>query len=269
VEVFDSVDNQMLAAGLTEDQLAHERKKLALLINAATGRGNIKGSGPWQSIMNGLFFSPRFMVSRFETPLRQAAYGAQGGMVGREAIRQMVAQVATWMALWTLCKIAFDDDDEVTFTIDPRSPDFLKWRLKGKTTIDIGAGYAQAWRLIARIASGLTVDEKGKASKMKLDGEIWRFFRYKLNPPASLAVSLREGKNVDGSPVSVQSAVVGLTVPLSLQTIWDVAHEHGAAGLLLAIPDVLGQGVQVYEDKPGRARPSNRKPPGSGEDVRF
>lgn len=257
VEVFDAIDLQLQQAGLSDVQLARERHSLALFINAATGRGNVKTSA-W---VNALFFSPKFMASRFEYPVRTAwLASARRGPLQKEAVRQLVAQTFVWTSLYALgaaAASAFGWKEQ--FGIDPRSSDFLKVRLGDKTTVDTGAGYGQVVRLMARILSQSSVDQRGRKSKADIIDESARFLRYKLSPLPAVAVDIQQGRTAGGQPVTVGSELKALTVPISVQTMVEAVQEHGGNGLYLMIPDTLGLGVQVYQ-KPEKAARAPRQP---------
>lgn len=249
VEVFDMMDAQLQRAGLDDATLAKERKFLAKFINAATGRGNVR-TEPW---VNALLFSPKFMVSRFEYPMRAVQGLFHAGPLRTEAIRQLVAQAFVWSsfaALGAAAASAFGWD--IQFGANPREPDFLKFRLGEKTTVDTGAGFGQVARLVSRIVSRTAIDQHGRKSKADIVDETGRFLRYKLAPIPSVVVDIQQGKQVSGKPVTVGGELVNLVVPIPVQTMVDAVNEHGAKGLFLMIPDTLGMGVQVY-NKPEKA----------------
>lgn len=241
--VFDSIDAVFKDSGLPEDIIDLKRHQTAMLINSATGRGNVSSN----ALLNAFFFSPRFTASRFEYPFRLAKSAATDRTkLGIEARRQLAAHAAAWTSMFTLMHLASEHFDwDVKFGYDPRSADFLKVRI-GDATVDAGAGYGQAIRLMARFLTGETVNMKtGREQKADRAKELGNFTRYKLAPVPGEAWSIAEGKTPDGKKISVPGVVADLTVPITLQNTKDIWDEFGAAGLPLMIPDALGFGVNV------------------------
>jgi len=232
--------------GMTKGEKHFQLDMLAKNINVSTGRGSIR-TNPW---VNSLFFSPRWVVSRFEAPLRELATVGMGkGAVRMEALRLLGAKAFVWVGLYGLAAAAgatFGWDTK--FNLDPRSVDFLKFRF-GKTTVDFGAGYAQAARFVARLITGTSIGAGGQ--KQKVYGPLagWTFLRYKLSPIPSVAVDVWSGKTFGGKAPTVLGEVSQLTVPIAVQSIPQLWKEHGAWGLGLLVPDMLGSNVQIYSNQ--------------------
>lgn len=248
--VFDSMDATLKDMGLPEDILNLKRHQLAMLLNSATGRGNV----PSNALLNAFFFSPKFTASRFEYPTRVSKVAlSDRSVLGREARRQLASHAAAWTSLFTLMHLASKAFEwDVDFGYDPRSSDFLKVRA-GNATIDTGAGYGQPIRLMARFLTGETVDSTtGKARRTEQESEVGRFLRYKLAPVPGEIFSIAKGKYPDSEEPSLLGTLEHLTVPITVQQAKDIWDEFGAAGLPLLAPEVLGFGVNVQNQEPKR-----------------
>lgn len=237
--------------GMTKGEKHFQLDMLAKMINVSTGRGSIR-TNPW---LNSLFFSPKWVVSRFEAPLRELATAGMGkGAVRMEALRLLGSKAFFWVGLYGLAAAgAATFGWDTKFNLDPRSVDFLKFRF-GKTTIDFGAGYAQATRFVARLITGTSIGAGGQ--KQKVYGPLagWTFLRYKLSPIPSVAVDVASGKTLGGKAPTVLGEVSQLTVPIAVQSIPQLWKEHGAWGLGLLVPDMLGSNVQIYSNQRRRRR---------------
>ncbi len=259
---FDSWANLLREAGFNPRNaadLVHFRN-LAKFINAATGRGNINLlKGPF---FNAVFFAPRFMQSRFEhifVQLPKNALGPTAPLALRQlAMRQLVGKAMTWFGMAKLIEFSADafglDIDMVT---DPRSADFLKLRV-GKTRIDMGVGYGQVIRVVARLATDETVDPlTQKVSGVDPISEVGFFLRYKLSPVPSAILSVEKGETPSRDPATFLNVVEQLTLPISAQSLREIVNEHGARGLVLMMPEILGVGVSVQDREIDQAKIQN------------
>ena len=237
-------------------------RALANYINVVTGRGplGVKGermAGPLATV----FFSPRYVVSRFQVLAGQPLYGGTAqsrAFVAREYARLLAG-------LGVLYGIAsMDDDARITF--DPRSSDFGKIRY-GNTRVDPLAGLAQASVFVTRLVSGETKKQNGQvvplrdqmrysaSGKVPYGGDtvpdvVSRFIRSKLAPVPGAVADALAGKNVVGEPTTVASTVGHLTVPMSVQDVYKSLEDQGVPrGAAIGLLAILGMGAQTYEPK--------------------
>jgi hypothetical protein len=273
---FDSLVDGM---AINREPTLEEAKAIAAFVNVTSGRGDIKGAEQAIEALNAIFWSPRYLVSRFQAaaaPLTGFRFGG-GSFRTRKAIAKEYVKFAIGMAtVYYLMQLAFGDDDDFSIEGDPRSSDFGKFRF-GNTRIDPLAGFSQVVVLGARLATGETKSTKtGQIRSIRGDDVPFgqddafdvgaKFVRSKLSPTLGTIIDLAAGQDVVGRPVGFADVPVKLGMPLVLEDIVKAAEEEGyekATGFGIAA--LLGWGVQVHqnESKPARrpARPQRPRRP--------
>jgi hypothetical protein len=242
-DVFDSTAQKFSEQGI--DPNSAEGKNvyghLARWINIATGRGEVKLLGKDLSeaapFLNAALFSPRLNASRVQL-LNPVTYAKLPPQVRQEAIKSMVAATGAAVGLISLAKAGGAD-----VSVDPRSSDFLKIKV-GNQSVDILGGFQQFARLYANLATG-QVTTNGVTKDQSRAKTAGRFLRSKLSPDASLLVDLMAGQDFAGRPFDWKSAIGQRTAPLVLQDIISAIKDNGAAGGALALPGIVGAGVQT------------------------
>lgn len=254
VDVFAIGVDQLQQQGITPENNPEAYKSWANFINNATGRGNLGGMEMAAPILNGLFFSPRYVASRINL-LNPVTYAKMPAPVRKMALKNFASYLAFGTVVLLLASIAGADVEE-----DPRSSDFGKIRI-GDTRFDIWAGFQQVVRLMAQLITGQRKSTKtGEITELDKDvfpyetrGDVaLRFFRSKLSPSAGTMANVMTGENIVGEDVTVQSEVVKNVVPLYLQDIKGIYDEEGATGVITSmVPAFFGIGVQSYGEKSG------------------
>ncbi|HTJ52630.1 MAG TPA: hypothetical protein VL443_24410 [Cyclobacteriaceae bacterium] len=252
VDVFANGVDRLMEQGITPESNPEAYKAWASFINNATGRGNLGALETSATVLNGFFFSPRYLASRVNL-LNPVTYAKMPAPVRKMAIKNILAYAAFGTLVITLAAAAGADVEH-----DPRSSDFGKIKI-GNTRYDLWAGFQQIIRLIAQLATG---ERKSTTTGeiIKIDGKkfpfedrsdvIKRFFRSKLAPTASTAVNLLTGKDVVGNEVTIQGEAIKNVIPLYLQDIASIYKTEGPTVLIESmIPAFFGIGVQNYEAK--------------------
>ena len=229
-----------------------EATAISNFINAATGRGDLhKGA----VALNRIFFSPRYVASRFQLLAGQPLY--RGTARTRALIAEEYAKTLIGYAVfYTLAKMALPDSE---IEIDPRSSDAGKIRI-GNTRLDPLAGLQQVTVLMSRLHTGETKNLNGRILPIRGEGVpykgttvpdvLLRFLRSKLAPLPGAVVNAYTGKNIVGEPVTPLNTVTGLTVPLAWQDVYKAMQDQGLTrGAALALLSILGEGVQVYDER--------------------
>lgn len=238
-----------------------EAKSIAAYINIATGRGDISHFKEHAATLNGLLWSPRFTISRFEyhlgIPLWRANTNRARGIIAKEYARSLVGTAVVLM----LYKEIFGG----TIELDPRSSDFLKIKI-GNTRLDPLAGLSQVTVFLAREITGSTKNQQGEVKALRryatlahnkeipyrgdtVATVLGRFFRYKLGwaPGAVWTAATGEdaiGRKADWKYWAAQP------LPLSLEDIYPLMREQGIPkGLALETLQMFGEGVQTYEPR--------------------
>jgi len=182
-------------------------KKLASFINAATGRGEVKGDGriaknieQAMPLLSTAFFSPRWVLSRIQlpfttlSPVRDADTGKlRWSPANTEAIKSSAAYFGLMASIVAMAKAAGADVED-----DLRSSDFGKIKLNN-TRVDLSAGMSQYWRFLAQmITESRKTLSSGKVSPVDREQLLWRMIRSKASPVAGSLASALFGKTFTG-----------------------------------------------------------------------
>ncbi len=265
----DSFD--AMAATLTKSgtPTGEEAAAIANFVNIATGRGAV--SQAWAagaSRLNTVFFSPRYVLSRFQLllgqPLTKGTLRTKGA-VAKEYARFLIGAGV----VYGLASMFSDRDMEK----DPRSSLFGKVRF-GNTSLDPMTGLLQNTVFLSRLGSGETKTGKGEVKSL-VSGKfgqddrgdvLVRFLRTKLAPVPGAAWDLAVRKNVVGEPVTPASAATRLVEPLAFSDIYEAMRDNGVVeGTALGLLALLGMGVQTYDPEAKKAAKEAAKPSASAK----
>lgn len=247
VDVFANGADRLMESGITPESNIEAYKAWADFVNNATGRGNLGAMEEAATVLNGFFFSPRFVASRVNL-LNPVKYAKMPPEVRKMAMRNVIAYTGFVAVVLGIAAAAGAEVED-----DPRSTDFAKIKIDN-TRYDIMAGFQQVIRLIAQLTSGQRkvngkiVDINGKQFPFETRGDVaLRFVRSKLSPSAGTAVNLLTGKDIVGNEVTIQGEAVKNVIPLYLQDISSMYQSEGPTGLLTSmVPAFFGVGVQNY-----------------------
>jgi hypothetical protein len=263
--IFDKVVTQTEIARGREMSL-QEKTNLAKSINHLSGRANLIGGNTARNmaiLMNALFFSPRFVLSRLALPVdftmasvRSLAERTYDPATGKAKVhwrleaqpelrllaRATASMMATNLALMMLMKLLWGD--EVDFEMDGRSADFGKVRI-GNMRIDPWAGYQQSARFLWRMASGETKTASGEIREQSRWDTFWDFMASKASPMAALMRDLYEGQDRLGRPLlegpqgKPGEALDELGVPEWMQGLGKQAWNRAMPGAIQDATDAL------------------------------
>lgn len=254
-----------------------ELKWIGDFVNSATGRGNIYGFEKSAAALNTAFFSPRLNMSRLELLAHKPLLSAPTWRTRRIAAEEYARFYVGAASVLALAAVGYKSLGlDVSIETDPRSSDFLKLKIGDHIRIDMSGGLMQAVVLGSRIYDGHTKSLSGNivpirdnpktGEKVPYKGDrawdlITKYGRGKLAPVPATAVDLMSGENVVGEPVTPSSAALDLVTPLLFRDIRKIMQENGWKGLPMELQNLVGDGVQYYEDrkKPG-SRPPARSP---------
>lgn len=256
-DTFDAMVNSM---GGRNGVSIDEAKVISNYINAATGRGTAFGLDKSAAAMATVFFSPRYVASRFQMlvgePLLRGSISGKFSPRAKAQIAKEYAKFLTGAAvvygLGRLSGAKLEDD--------PRSSDFGKMKF-GNTRVDLLTGLAQNTTLISRLYTDEKKTSSGKIQSLTLkEGEkrkpfqettsdvLFRFARTKFSPLLGAFFDAKEGRNVIGQPVTKIDVAKNLVVPMSLKDVSDVMREQGIPkGTIFTILSLFGAGVQNYD----------------------
>jgi len=273
---FTSLGNNMRAIAFTEyaQKLQSEGKTfenspelykdIANMLNTETGRGKLNEHiQKANELVTAGIWSPRLMASRLNLlgisdlvslipkSGSKGYYRQLTPEMRVEAIKTLGMFVATGVAIsYSFAKMFGGEVDN-----DPKSQSFMDIKF-GDKSYNIFGGFSQYVRLVAQtIAGGVTRDGKFQEFGGRKDrgANVLHFFRGKLTPVSGVVTDMMSGmKDFSGQPVTVQSEVSKLFVPLSMQSIADNMKRDGTSALLsTTLPSFVGINVKDQRDFAG------------------
>lgn len=247
-EMFDEMVRSLPGTPTVE-----QGKALAFLVNAATGRGNIKSVAKHMETAGLFIWSPRLLISRAQLLVGGGLH--KGDRHTRKIIIKQYARALSGLAVvYALGVMAGGEIED-----DPRSTDFGKVKL-GPTRVDPLAGLSQMTVLLSREISGKRKDFKGNIVPIRGENVpygadtatdlVVRFLRNKMTPLIGAAADILNQEDFKGDPITPGSIAQNLLIPMSFGDIAEAMQEHGATkGTALAMLSILGMGLNTYQDK--------------------
>jgi hypothetical protein len=252
-DLFDSMSSTLTKTGKPTPA---EAEAISNYVNVATGRGKVYGFEKSADALGLIFFSPRYVASRFEYLAGQPLYA--GSARTRKLVAQEYARYAAGLATITALGAAAAG---ASVSGDPREADFGKIR-KGDTRIDHLSGLSQNAVFASRAASFMAKTlgiKTGESGPQEPDKVLMNYGRSKLAPVPGSVVDTLVGKNVVGEKVKLlpknldealsgKSIATGLLFPISVREVYESMRDQGVArGTALGMLSLLGAGVQNYK----------------------
>lgn len=273
-DVFDSV------VAANPHATDAELEGVAQFINYTTGRGDLGMFTKAAPLLNNLFFSPRFFVSRFQSTYLGARGIAETGVNftrGKEtplhrkmAAKDFIKFVGAGNAILGLAYAYSQTDrgkkDDISVGYNPLSSDFGKIRI-GSTRIDIWGGMQQPARYASQFIMGERISLAGERKPVPREEVAMRFLRSKESPQFSFIHDLwlskkkkdqegiEQGTDFIGKPVSPGQALRERSLPLAWRDIYEAVQEDrrlggsGTTGGLLGSLGIFGLGITTIPPK--------------------
>lgn len=238
-------------------------------VNQITGRGkvHIKWNGDTQSLINVLFFAPKFLAARIRT-ITDLQYVATGEtriekMRAKTALRNAMFYILMPMLLKAISR-AMDPDDthgeeaweRFVSAFDPRTSEFGKWRF-GDTRIDMSFGLASLYTMVSRGVTRKTISSKGLKKDTTWGDVLSSFLEGKMSPALHTVENIRsmvvgDGKDFMGRPITIGSMLLDAVSPISAQQLIELyinkdnlqSPTAAVAGIAL---DFFGISANTYE----------------------
>lgn len=238
-------------------------------VNQITGRGkvHVKWNGDTQSLVNILFFAPKFLAARIRT-ITDLQYIVTGKTKieqarAKTALRNMMFYVLLPMLLKAISR-AMDPDDthgddaweRFMSAFDPRTSEFGKWRF-GDTRIDMSFGLGALYTVAARGLTRTTISSKGVKKDTTWGDVLSSFLEGKMSPALHTIENIRSatfgsGKDFMGRPITLESAILDAASPITLQQLIELYQNKdnlqspaaAGAGMFL---DFFGISTNTYE----------------------
>ncbi len=249
-DYFDLLSDKLAAKGqkLTD----REYKAIADFVNDATGRAGLGKHENSAMTLATIFFSPRFVLSRFRIALGVNLVTAPNQV--RKIIAQEYARYLTGLiGVIGLLSMAGDEPEE-----DPRSSAFGKIKI-GKTYIDLMSGLQQPIVLMSRLVSGKRKTPAGTIRQERGPDAAFgastlttinQFVRSKLAPVPGALLSMITGKNYIGEEKKPWEIMAELPVPLLFKDIYEAMRVEGVpAGMALGAIAMMGESISTQEGK--------------------
>lgn len=250
----DTFDAMVATLSINGEPTMEEAKAVANYINVATGRGGLGKAEVAAKALNTLFFSPRYVASRFQLLAGQPLYG------GTARTRKMVATEYARLVIGLGLIYAIGAAAGGELEKDPRSSDFGKLRF-GDSRLDLMMGLSQVIVVTSRLLSGkmksATTDKVTpiRGPKVPYGGTtssrlVWNFMRSKFAPVPGALFDIADGENVIGEAVTPISALRNMIMPMSFQSTYEVLQEEGIErGSALSLLSIFGAGLSTFRDK--------------------
>lgn len=236
-------------------------KEVAQFINNATGRGQLKFSGPGSRVLNleqsatalnNALFSPRLLASRINF-LNPYTYTQAPPEVRKEYLKGILRVAGTWGTFAGLAEMG-----GAAVGKDPNSSDFGKIKI-GNTRLDPGSGFQQVLVLMSRMrpeslgggfssTSGRTGGYKGGPFKRTRLTTAQEFAASKLHPSAKFVYDMMNATS--DRPFDVTEEVVQRAMPMMVTDLFEAASDDPELAALIVPLSSVGIGTQTFE--PGR-----------------
>lgn len=263
-ETFVRMKNALV--GRTGKPTIDQLKVIANAVNTATGRGDFGKFEASAENLSTVFFSPRFVRSRFGLLGGEPLWMKGSDAHTRAIVGKMYAEYLAGVAAFYALGMAAGGEVET----DPRSSDFGKLRF-GDVRIDPLVGLSQITVFSTRMLTGETKTTDGEIAPLRKHirplnlfrnepdtegpgygkrdaAKVAEFFlRSKLAPIPGSIGNILTGKDVANREVTLASEAKQLATPLSVKTVMENMQAEGVpAKIALTILSLLGMRSNVY-----------------------
>lgn len=248
LDVFKAQVKLMRREGLnlSDSKNAFHLTDLAKLINWGTGRGSLGKYEKAAGLLNGFFFAPKLVASRFQFPLLMLPGFTKSKFVRKAARQAMIRFIGVNGAVLML----LDATGAIEVEKDPRSSNFAKIRV-GNVFIDPWGGFQQVVRYAAQLATGQRKAGTGSLQEINRAETVERFIRSKTSPAAGAVWDFMDKQTFVGEKLEdfedYGQVLLDMFTPFIAQDIYEAAKEEGAKGALLGATGAFGYGVVAYD----------------------
>ncbi len=251
-DIFDKYIEIAEKAGVDVTDKA-QLESIGKMVNSLTGRGNLGGAERISGIVNNVFFSPRFLKSKFDILTAHQFQKDVTPFVRKQAAVNLVKIIAAQAAIMGIANLLQPGSAEK----DPRSADFGKIKI-GNTRFDVSGGASSLVTLAARLLSQsskssttgkVTPLNSGKFGSQTGMDVVYNFAENKLSPVFSVFKDILKGQTFNGEKPTVGGELKNLVVPFPIANLVPSKDPEAANQLLIIIADALGISTNTYSPK--------------------
>tara|TARA_Y100000310_G_scaffold3792_1_gene4655 strand:+ start:437 stop:2635 length:2199 start_codon:yes stop_codon:yes gene_type:complete len=226
--------------------------RIADFINYATGRGSLGKAEAAAPVLNGIGFSPRLAISRFQLPLPILTRAPN---VRKKFASDLVSYMGFGAIILFLLDRAVPGVDVVA---NPLSSDFGKARI-GKTRLDLFAGNLQTVRFLFQLVSGKRQSAGTRSvADQNIATTVARGLRSKAHPSLGLGFDVASEEDFLGekfvlSPEAFatwdfrKNPLLRTFVPLLIQDVVEAWKESGPLNAVIAgTGSLIGAGAITF-----------------------
>lgn len=246
VAVFTDRLKAMKEAGITDPKAVAAWAKI---VNAATGRGNIKlGEGAIDTLSQLAFYSIRFQASRVENILRPYFGKDIPSWLRVRIIKdQVLAGAGILSTVYTLKYLLQQAGLNPTVETNPRSTDYMQLRV-GDKRWDFTFGQSAWVKLAAQLWSG----EKKEVDTQTIEeasNTLGKFVRSKTSPVTGSVINAAYGKDFLGNPTDwKQELKTFFKPPMTIDMLREQSGKQSPSAMAaLFVPAFFGVSDNAYE----------------------
>jgi len=213
----------------------------ATMLADFTGRAEMGKAAPLAPALSSFFFAPRLALGRLLTPRHLVSANRY---VRAEAWRNLVTFVGGFGGIVLMgAMLRFWEVER-----DPRSAEFMSIRI-GNIRIDPWGGYRQYLVFLTRVITGTGLSSvTGAEYDVDPLGATTHFIRGKASPLAAIIADFWTGRTFIGEEVDVANKKqwIERIAPFAIMDIYEAYIEDPDMAWRVAIPAIVGMGVQTY-----------------------
>ncbi len=218
-----------------------EMTDFAKLLTDLTGRGQLGKAQELAPVLSAMFFAPRLALGRILSPRHLVSANPR---IRAEAWKDLVTFVGGFGGLVLLGNLLGLWEVEK----DPRNAEYMSIRI-GNIRIDPWGGFRQYLVFLTRVITGTGLSSvTGAEYEVNPLTAATHFLRGKASPLAAIIADFWTGKNFIGEEVDVadKKQWIERVAPFAVWDIYEAYMEDPTRAAMVAIPAILGAGVQTY-----------------------
>jgi len=269
MDIYARKMNEFQELGMDPKNNFDLKKNLAEFINSATGRGDLGKLEPAANILNGIFYSPKWIKSRLDL-IGIAANPANyfsSNPVKKEALKTIYTFLGTLAGTLAL----INQIPGVEIGEESNSADFGKIIIRGKHRLDLSGGLQQYVRMVSQLITGKYISSVtgkeitlGEGFKPLTKGQILgRQIQSKEAPVLAFITKIMKQQDFKGDPISVPKEFVNMITPMTPRDAYNLIKEDPDLAPLI-LGSIFGASLQTYSQQSDKKSGGNKSSSKSG-----